>query len=192
MCKTRVTDKPIKTFLGLATLCLLTACQSDTCSISGEAPLMNDGDVILLVKNLEADKPDIDSLIVSNGRFHAEGKIDSSQLCRLYPADHPQEDIYFFIEPGNIYIELSPNGLQPRVSGTETNNHWQALNDTIAVYDSRIRHLFRLANDSNHTRKLAMEMDHLYSELTLRIKQTALENKENALGRFIDSHFKSR
>lgn len=180
-----------KSIVGLAlTVFLLAACQSGICYIKGEARQYVDGTLLYLADEQGETLLPTDSFIVTNGVFCYESPAtDSLRLCRLYPKDVPWNGITFFLEPGNIYIELSQKQAASRVSGTKSNNEWQALNDTVLKYDRQIRQLIGHPADSISLKKLSGEADRLYSTLTQRINETAVRNKCNALGRFIAIHF---
>ncbi len=173
-------------FIGLALAAtLFAACQSDTYYIKGEAHDFADGTVLYLA---EADGTHrvLDSMTVSKGRFAYDALADDRLLC-LIPAGTTDPALYFFACPGNAYVELSPEMGGSRVSGTRVNNEWQALNDTVAKYDGHIRTLF--AADSISPQKTYAVSERLYTTLTRRISEAALRNSDNALGRFISSHY---
>lgn len=166
---------------------ILTACQSNTYSVKGEAKGMADGTNLYLATGLDDAQP-LDTLTVMDGRFQLRGETDTTLLCRLYPADKPEVQALFFLEPGHIYIELSQVS---RVSGTKVNNEWQALNDIVAQYDLRLRQIVGSSAkaDSISTRKLYDEVSQLYDQLNSDIMQVAQRNEDNALGRFISTHY---
>ena len=180
----------VKSLIGLATVTfMIAACQSNTYHIKGEAKGFKEGTSLCLSAGL-TDRKTIDTLYITNGRFSYEGATDSVYLCRLCPVGaHQEEEILFFLEPGNIYIELSQEASHSRVSGTKVNNEWQALNDRVTASDHEIRRIMAQAKDSISTRKLYDDMERIYTGLTADIKKTALRNKDNALGHFISHHF---
>ena len=170
--------------LALAALCFA-ACQSDTYYIKGEARDFTDGTELYLAEAV-GEHHVLDTLVVRDGRFSYSAPSDERLLC-LIPAGTTVPALYFFACPGRVYVELSPEEGQSRVSGTKVNNEWQALNDTVAKYDRHIRTLF--VRDSLCPAKTFAGTEQLYTTLTRRITETALRNKDNALGRFISSHY---
>lgn len=165
---------------------LFVACQSDNYSIKGEARTFSDGTLLYLTTDLNGGQP-FDSVYITDGHFAYFGTALPDSLCRLYAPAHPEVGILFFPTPGNIYIELSDKPARSRVSGTKVNNEWQALNDTVARYDARIRALFsRRDSISPHLKSVAMNQ--IYDTLNRRITEAALRNHDNALGRFISTH----
>ena len=111
---------------------------------------------------------------------------DERLLC-LIPAGSSTPALYFFACAGKAYVELSPEEGRSRVSGTKVNNEWQALNDTVAKYDQHLRALF--AKDSISPQKTYARTEQVYTALSRRISEAAIKNKDNALGRFISSHY---
>lgn len=179
----------VKSMIGLAAATLMmAACQSNTYHIKGEAKHLKNGTHLYLSADLKDGRP-IDTLDIQDGRFNYYGMTDSAFICRLYQAGDSHQGILFFVEPGNIYIELSQKPGLSRVSGTRINNEWQALNDRGTTCDHEIRSIMGNARDSISPKKLSIEMNRLYDELTARIQETALRNKDNALGHFISKHF---
>jgi hypothetical protein len=186
--------KSIRQFIGLATATLaMAACQSNTYYIKGEAKEMGNGTKLYMTAVTDDTQP-IDSMVVIDGRFTLTGTADTAMLCKLYPASSPEVSVTFFLEPGNIYIELAQqlssltgkSRSLSRVSGTKVNNEWQALNDTVAKYDRLLRGLRK--SDSIEPRKLYCQTDSIYGTLNRRINEVALRNRDNAMGRFIASH----
>lgn len=178
------------TLIGLTALTLIvTACQSDLYTIRGEARQFADGTLLCLTPDLNNDTADCDTVSIIDGRFTYTATATATRLCRLYAPSCPDASVLLFTEPGNIYVELSPLSGHSRVSGTKTNNQWQALCDTVAHYDRRLRTLVTTAHDSISPRETAAKMERHYAILTQRIHETAERNKDNALGRFILERF---
>lgn len=171
---------------------VLTSCQSDSYYIKGEASMMPDGTVLYITHRLDTHEP-YDSMIVSNGYFHYRDTTNTVRLCMIYAPSQPQAQVSFFTEPGNIYIELTPHTARSRVSGTTLNNQWQALHDTVAHYDRQLRYIVvtksqaTTPGDSLSPTRLHAQVKRLYQALEQRISETALTNRDNALGRFIIS-----
>lgn len=181
--------RSLKPLVGLAVAIFFTACQSETYHIRGEAWQLPTGSVLYLTDDLnDSDRP-FDSIVVVDGRFSFQGLAAEPRLCRLYLPDDPQQEITFFTEPGNIYVEMSPESGSSRVSGTIINNRWQALNDSVTKYDLRIRDIIESANDSIAPNRRFEETQRLYTALTRLIRETASQNMDNALGHFISSHY---
>lgn len=180
----------IKTIVGLTAAVIMTAaCQSDKYHIKGEAHHLADGTILYITDDLSGTLHPTDTLRVSEGRFSNSGIADSAHISRLYIAGDTTQSILFFREPGTIYIELSDKPAASRVSGTVTNNRWQALNDSVAKYDRLIRQAVGQQGDSIAPRQLSAEMTRLYKDLTRLIRETGDANRDNALGRFITTHY---
>ena len=176
-----------KSIVGLAAMSLmLTACQSNSYRIDGFAGMFLEGDTVVLAADAAPDVP-IATTLVHNGKFLFSGETDTVGLCTVYQKQLPDQRLTFFLEPGNIAIELNRAPVCSRVSGTIVNNEWQALNDTVTKYDRKLCQLF--ATDSVNPRKMFAETEKLHTTLTRRINEAAKRNQDNALGRFISSHY---
>lgn len=171
---------------GLAAAAFLTAaCQSNAFHIKGEAKGCKDGEVLYVADGLTPDSSPTDSIIVTEGRFFFHGETDSVRFCRLYRATDARQSVTFFLEPGNIYVEMSVVPGRSRVSGTTVNNGWQALNDKVAECDRRLRRIMR---DEKADR--AAEVKAVYDQMDRDIRETAIRNEGNALGRFISTRYR--
>ena len=166
------------------TAALLAACQSNTFHIRGEAKGFQDGEILYIADGLNRDSLPTDSIIVAEGHFIFHGETDTVRFCRLYRAIDAQLEVTFFLEPGNIYVEMSAVPGRSRVSGTVINNGWQALNDEVAVCDRQLRRIIR---DENIDR--AAQAKALYDQIDFSIREMALKHKNNALGRFISTRY---
>ena len=171
----------IKSIIGLAATALISVgCQSNVYHIKGEAKDFANGTKLYITSVVDNTRGYLDSITVNNGKFSFEGVTDSVVLCRLYYPKEPETSVLFFIETGNIYIELSKTAGLSRVSGTKVNNEWQALNDTVTKYDEKIRALFQMYEDSLSPHKLYFEANRIYTTLTRRITETAIRNSDKA------------
>jgi len=177
-----------KNLIGLAAALMFSACQSNTFHIKGEAKDFADGTVLYLTTDLSDGLP-TDSIIVADGKLSLSATTDSAQFCRLYVTTAAEPLLTFFIEPGNIYLEMKPAIGQSRVSGTVINNEWQALNDATTLSDLTIRELFAFSKDSINLQQQYSTVSELYHQLNQKIAETAQRNKDNALGHFISSHY---
>ena len=177
--------KLVNPLFGLATAAfLLAACQSNAYHIKGEAKGYEDGEVLYIADGLGHDDRPTDSIIVTEGRFVLHGETDTARFCRLYRAADPQQEVTFFLEPGDIYIEMSDRPARSRVSGTMANNGWQALNDKVAASDRELR---RILHDEKADR--ATQVKAVYNRLDREIRMSAARNDGNAFGRFISTHY---
>ena len=172
-------------FFGLATATImLTACQFNAYHIKGEAKGCEDGEVLYIADGLTPDTPPIDSIIVTESHFIFHGETDTARLCRLYRGSNPCQFVTFFLEPGDIYVELSPHPGYSRVSGTSANNAWQALNDKTSACDRQLR---RIMKDDRHDRSAQVKA--VYTKMDRDIREAAVKNADNAMGRFVSTRY---
>ena len=148
------------------------ACQSDSFEINGYARDFLDGDTICMT--VDDHGTILAQTIVSEGLFQLSGTIDTVCLCRAYVKQDPKSGVSFFLEPGNITIELRRLPAVSRVSGTIVNNEWQKLSDSINL----------IFNDR------AQPFDSLHRRMSDCILHSAQRNKDNILGRYIEEHYK--
>lgn len=170
------------------------ACQSDVCKVKGTVAL-HDGATLLIApcvvdSTLTGDSLQAcptDTVVVAEGTFHWQTKVDTARLYRIWPSDAPQRYATFFAERGTVSISFDSTAV--RVSGTYLNDQWQALNDSVADYAQRIDRTVRTliaagTPPSLVTRRVSL----LYEEIEKLIASTANRNKDNELGRHLASH----
>ena len=115
----------------------LIGCQSKSFQINGTVEGIENGDTLYLTSDMETGVPQ-DTLIVEDGKFSLSGETDSVYLCMIYSATRNEVNIPFFMEPGNIRITLIDKPGASRVSGTNANEEWQRLNDSVMVIGKEI------------------------------------------------------
>lgn len=185
----------MKKFLSLLilTTCFLSAgCQSKSYKIEGTCDGIADGDTLFLTNDAITGKP-IDTLIVKDGKFEVSGNTDSTSFCMVYSAKNNELNIPFFIEPGTIKINLSMNPYKQKVSGTEINERWQTMNDTIASVAMEIDRLSNTMFHAKYAESEQKELNAKYKSLNNKfkdvIKSYAKKNIDNELGYFIITYY---
>ena len=182
----------IKSIIGLAAVgLLLTSCQSNSFQIKGFAKQMPEGDTICLVIDNQPERI-LATTMVHNSQFMLSGETDSISLCRLYAKSQPDNAVSFFLEPGNISVELNRLPKFSRVSGTRINNEWQHLNDSIQLLGAQLIKLSKaetIQNKSHQTNVTAI--DSLHRKMSDCIQNTARRNNDNALGQYIQQNYKT-
>ena len=167
------------------------SCQSDSYKIKGYANHLQDGDTITLA--LEDNQQKIlGQTIISEGNFNMKGVTDTTVFCRAYLNKEPLTSISFFLEPGNITLELHPYPTPSRVSGTVLNNEWQGLNDSVQTLGDKLIRLAEEASktDADNRQQLQQTIDSLHRKISGCIKNTAQRNKTNVLGKYIIDNYK--
>ena len=167
------------------------SCQSDSYKIKGYASHLHDGDTIVLALE-DHQKKILGQTIVSEGNFSMKGVTDTTVFCRAYINHEPLTSISFFLEPGNITIELNPYPTPSRVSGTILNNEWQALNDSVQILGDK---LIRMAETASKTKadnrqQLQKSIDSLHRKISGCITNTGRRNRNNVLGKYIIENYK--
>ncbi|WP_028912796.1 DUF4369 domain-containing protein [Prevotella sp. MA2016] len=171
---------------------VLCSCQSDVYQINGCAPQLHNGDTITLAFEDPPQKV-LGQAYVEDGVFKFAGTTDTTLFCRAYLNSDRLTSISFFLEPGNITIELNRHPKPSRVSGTVLNNEWQALNDTVQKLGTQ---LIRLAQVSTlqhpplPRQQLQQRIDSMHRRLSDCIIETGQRNRDNVLGKYIQENYK--
>ena len=78
------------------------------------------------------------------------------------------------------------------MSGTQLNNQWQALNDTVQKLGTQLIRLAQLSTRTNaaHRQQLQQQVDSLHHRISDCITQTGQRNRQNVLGRYIIQNYK--
>ncbi len=181
----------LKHILGLAAIGTLSlSCQSNFYQIDGFASNSHDGDTICLAYDNEPDRH-FAIAIVSNGKFLFTGETSTTRLCRIFPKQHPRNGVSLFLEPDKLTVEISQKPEKNRVSGSNINNQWQLLSDSIRMLGDKIVKIAQEpVSDSVSQRKRIKTIDSLHQQMSACIENTALRNKDNALGSYIRENYK--
>lgn len=179
------------TLFGLALSCMtFAACQSDSYYIKGKAKNIKDKDTLILSYDLKQGTP-ADTIIVKEKEFRLHGHADSARMAMIYRAKYPEQNAVFFLENGNIDIDLSTTPLKSRVKGTTLNNEWQRFNDSVFHYAMMINST--MENSSRHNgmtedgKEVARKLEKIIRECSLCVRQFAYDNLDNKLGDYIIS-----
>lgn len=181
-----------KTLIRLAAAGLMfCSCQSDSYKINGYASHLHDGDTIILALEDYQNKI-LGQTIVADGNFSMKGVTDTTVFCRAYLNRDPLTSISFFLEPGNITIELNPYPTPSRVSGTSLNNEWQGLNDSVQTLGDKLIRLAETASKTKADNRLLLHksIDSLHRKISGCITNTGQRNRNNVLGKYIKNNYK--
>lgn len=170
---------------------MLCSCQSDSYRIKGCAQRLMDGDTITLAFE-DSPQKILGRAFVSNGVFKFSGTTDTTLFCRAYLNRDKQTNVSFFLEPGNITIELNQHPRPSRVSGTILNNEWQTLNDSVQKLGNKLILLAEASPKAMHAnnKQIQASIDSLHRRISQCIIQAAQRNKSNVLGRYIIENYK--
>ena len=174
---------------------LLYSCQpkqGSNYTLSGTVADMADGDTLYLLSGL-SESTRFDTLLVRQGRFHAEGFVDEPSLCFLYNARSQAIISPFFLEPGVIDINYSSSSGDGSVSGTVMNDALQALNDSVLGYGNQMSAVMTSMYGESPTKSEQQSALSRLDTLTLRKNQylylAAEQNITNELGYAILTYF---
>lgn len=167
------------------------SCQSDSYKIKGYASQLRDGDTITLTLEDHQQKI-LGKAIVAQGNFNMMGVTDTTVFCRAYLNREPLTSVSFFLEPGDITIELHPYPTPSRVSGTVLNNEWQILNDSVQMLGDKLIRMAEVSTKTGADKRMQLEqaIDSMHRRLSDCIKHTAQRNKDNVLGKYIMENYK--
>lgn len=167
---------------------LLTACHSQTTKINGTADGYGEGDTLFITSDLTNGTPS-DTIIVHNGKFSYECQKDSVLFCYIYSSKGNTPSFPFFIEPGEIDMNI---GMKPQTSvikGTVSNNKLQELRNIIFSKQNKMDSIMSSVYDSNLSeqdqKKKMSEIKNLNSELNTAIIHAANDNLDNEFGFFL-------
>ena len=178
--------------LGLCSLLLLTACQSNGYKVSGDVAGLSDGDTLYLTRDLETGIP-ADTITIKDGKFSFSGETDSTSLCMLYSASRNEINAPFFLEAGNITIHLTEQPGGSRVSGTVCNDQWQELNDSVMIIGKEINriaeHIYGNNVPEEEQQKGMEQIDRLNQRFSACVIKKAEKNIDNEFGYFLLTYY---
>lgn len=110
---------------------LLASCSSQNCKISGTVENAKDGDTLFLARMSDGNFTPTDTIVLKDGKFSLETPCDSTIIASFFFHDKQNDAVYsniFFMEKGNVQLSIGREG---KVSGTENNDIYQELSDSI-------------------------------------------------------------
>ena len=180
--------KIISLFL-LATCFMSAGCQSKSYKIEGSCSgSIADGDTLFITNGINTEKP-IDTVVVKDGKFELSGNTDSTFMCMIYSTKDIAINQSFFIEPGTIKLNVSENPTQQKVSGTDTNDKWQVMNDSVLFIAVKINqiasNLYQSKTTLSEQKEMLATVEELHKQYSAIIIDFAKKNISNELGYFI-------
>ncbi len=149
-------------FYILSLLILIVSCGSSEYRIAGKIDNANDGDSVVLGYSIYGDEfTQTDVAVIENGQFEFTGNVNG---CKIYYIvyENIDNDIYapFFLEEGDIYVELSQD--MCRVTGTPTNDLNTTFEETLTqqikeIYE--IQHLLYSDSLMSDSTRAALSLD---------------------------------
>ena len=182
----------IKFIFGLAVAGLFVgSCQSSSYKVEGYAHDFAEGDTICMRK-ISATDSQVRYTTVAGGKFYFAGEADSVTLYEIYANGTPEVYVTFFNVAATTTVELNRKPQLSRVSGTTVNNRWQQLGDSINYYAAEMKRLLQMtANDTLSIKQRALATDSLHRQISELILRTAVRNKDNPLGQYIQTNYKA-
>ena len=166
-------------FIILSALLLLTACNKNSYTIKGVAKDLSDGDTIYLSADLISGTP-INKAVMKDGRFEMTGDVEKTHVAVLYSKNNAQISMIFFLEKGEIEVELSQIPNKNRVKGTATNQKMQEMTDSLIPYTAKIQTLFETegAKKIAENEQAKQQIAHLEGEIKRLIKEKNKDEKQ--------------
>jgi peroxiredoxin len=168
----------------------LTSCTPRSYTITGTMEGSMDGDTVFLMERGERQFTPLDTVVIANGKFKFAGVRDSAVYCYLvYKSEDDLEPVYldFFLENGNINVEMVRAEGGDVISGTPTNDAYQTFRSKLrAVFDKQRALMDEMASATPEEREAKMtEAEALDGEVVSVIKEGVNNNRATALGVFL-------
>lgn len=130
---------------------LFASCSPQNCKITGTVENAKDGDTLYLARMSDGDFTTTDTIILHQGKFTFQERCDSTIIASFFFHDRESNEIYsnvFFMEKGNIQLNI---GLESKVSGTENNDIYQQVIDSIYALHGRMSDIYARQAPSTDT-----------------------------------------
>ncbi len=141
----------MKKVLYLMAAAMLTACGTggNGYTITGTVEGSQDGDSVFLQKRENRQMVRIAATTIKDGSFSFSGTQDTTAVRYImhYDIDNNDTGIDFFLENGNISIDL--NAVSPSATGTPNNNAYQTVRDRIATLRAEEVKAYNSLSDSS-------------------------------------------
>ena len=168
----------------------LASCTSKGYKITGTMEGSVDGDTVYIMERANRQFVRVDSTVITDGKFVFTGVQDSAvnrYITYMGEDDLQPSYLDFFLENGNIQIQMVRAEGGDIVSGTPVNDAYQAFKNKLqAVYDKQKALSAELSSASDEERTAKMEeMKALDNEQVSIIKEGINANISTPLGLFL-------
>ena len=125
------------TFIALACVLLAACGGSNSYKINGVVAGIEDGTVMTLSTLGYSDLLPVDSAVVKNGKFMLKGETDTTEMAVItFELAGSVSGCQFFLEKGNIDLEIDAIDGNQHIAGTPNNDAFQSFfDDTQAISD---------------------------------------------------------
>jgi thiol-disulfide isomerase/thioredoxin len=120
-----------------------------------------------------SDLKTVDSVVIHDGKFEFKGKTDSAYIAVLMAANRPYA--IFFVENGNINIEISEDNYSNTAKGTKLNDLLVSYNQSVEPVQNKMRELEQYADSQERTEELVREVTEKNEALSKEIRQISLD-----------------
>ena len=169
---------------GLAGI-LAASCADNTCHIEGVVESAQAGDTLLFARMNNDTFVPTDTLILDEGgKFTVNEPCDSTIIASYFFYDKQSQEAYsnvFFIESGKVSMRIGPDG---KVSGTENNDLYQALTDSIYGLHEQMNAIYSMEpKDSMGMPLPSQEAENRLIALEQQASQLLEENVRKHIGK---------
>ena len=178
----------------LATAAVLASCggQQKGYTITGTVEGAADGDTVFMVKQEgRRDYANVDTAIIADGKFVFKGQQDSA--VQRYIVCKPQADsndetrmLDFFLENGQITINMSTDQTKDAAKGTPNNDLYQGVREDVNALTTDLMKAYESMGDTTLTdeqrEKIAGEMDSLEKKMVKAVEEATEKNITNVVG----------
>lgn len=168
----------------------LASCSQQDCKIEGTVENANDGDTLLLARLAGGEFVPSDTIVLRQGKFSLKEKCDSTIIaCFLYK-DRKSGEAYsdfFFMDKGEVRLDI---GRESKAAGTENNDIYQQIKDSLRAVDRRMRELYsaQLPSDSaaqGDSVETARELERLEKQRNQFVTESVKKHIGNPVGYFL-------
>lgn len=132
-------------------ICLFASCSPQDCKIEGTVENAKDGDTLYLARMYDGNFIPTDTIILHGEKFTFRERCDSTIIASFFFYDRESDEVYsniFFMEKGNIRLEIGSEG---SVSGTENNDIYQKIADSIYALHERMSDIYARQDTAGHS-----------------------------------------
>lgn len=173
--------------LAAVSLTMASCTSGDKYVVTGKIEGSYDGDKVYMMERVNREFIHTDSTIVKDNAFRFEGTQATPVSRYLAWTDGENDPIYvdFFLENGNIEINLTEDPSTTTVKGTTTNNAYQSFKNEMAGVNKKMQAIYSSLSDpavSKEQRDAKMsEMQDAETEMVGIIKSNISKNAQSPL-----------
>jgi Peroxiredoxin len=178
-------------FLFAVIALVLASCTTNSYKITGTVQGAYDGEKVFIKEQVKNDFIDVDSAVITNGKFEFEGVQDQPvhRFITFFDGENDPLFVDLFLENGNIDVFLAEEQGKSTAKGSPVNDAYQVYKDDMGKMDVKLAAIYESLRDTALTDEVKEakleELEAIEEEATGKIKKYIADNSNTPLATLI-------